>query len=287
MAWPECAAPSVPVLLVRALRLACLLTLLSCVLTSRVTAQASSAKGVEPVGYRAAVDAGLQEFGLNNYEEAREHFVRAHALYPNARTFRGLGLVEFELRHYVEAVDLLERALANTTKPLDGKMRGETEALLGRARGYVGTIDLSVSPAQATLQVDDTASTASAPKLLRLTVGEHVLVLTASGFKPERRVVKVRGGESEAVTIALAPIELEAAAPAEGAASPHVPDQAPRSEVTPVYKRWWVWTLVTVAIAGGAVGLGLGLRRDKDREYRAVPSDNTPDGLRLQPLVSF
>ena len=28
---------------------------------------------------------------------------------------------------------------------------------------------------------------------------------------------------------------------------------------TPVYKKWWLWTIVGVVIAGGAVGLGVGL----------------------------
>ena len=28
---------------------------------------------------------------------------------------------------------------------------------------------------------------------------------------------------------------------------------------TPVYKKWWLWTIVGVVVAGGAVGLGVGL----------------------------
>lgn len=51
----------------------------------------------EPAGYRDAIDTALQEMGLGNYEEAREQFARAHALSPNARTLRGLGISEFEL----------------------------------------------------------------------------------------------------------------------------------------------------------------------------------------------
>ncbi len=31
------------------------------------------------------------------------------------------------------------------------------------------------------------------------------------------------------------------------------------AEKTPLYKKWWLWTVVGVAVAGGAVGLGVGL----------------------------
>ncbi len=36
------------------------------------------------------------------------------------------------------------------------------------------------------------------------------------------------------------------------------PCQSPTAQ-TPVYKKWWLWTLVGVVVAGGAVGLGVGL----------------------------
>jgi hypothetical protein len=65
---------------------------------------------------------------------AREELRRAHAIFPNARTLRGLGMVEFELRSYVQSVQLLEQALAASVKPLDGKLRTDTEALLARAQ---------------------------------------------------------------------------------------------------------------------------------------------------------
>jgi len=36
------------------------------------------------------------------------------------------------------------------------------------------------------------------------------------------------------------------------------PSSAPQ---TPVYKKWWLWTIVGVLVAGGAIGLGVGLSR--------------------------
>jgi tetratricopeptide (TPR) repeat protein len=41
-------------------------------------------------------------------------------------------------------------------------------------------------------------------------------------------------------------------------AAPAAPAPPP-PEHTPVYKKWWLWTVVGVVVAGGAVGLGVGL----------------------------
>ena len=45
---------------------------------------------------------------------------------------------------------------------------------------------------------------------------------------------------------------------------------APAPRRTPVYKKWWLWTIVGVAAAGLAVGLGVGL---------APPSSPTPSSF--------
>jgi tetratricopeptide (TPR) repeat protein len=45
---------------------------------------------------------------------------------------------------------------------------------------------------------------------------------------------------------------------------------APAPRKTPVYKKWWLWTIVGVAAAGLAVGLGVGL---------APPSSPTPSSF--------
>jgi hypothetical protein len=38
------------------------------------------------------------------------------------------------------------------------------------------------------------------------------------------------------------------------------PSESPAQErATPVYKRWWLWTVVGVAVVGIGLGVGLGL----------------------------
>jgi len=67
--------------------------------------------------YMEIVGEALQEFDAGAWVDARASFRHAHRLQPNARTFRGLGMVAYELREYVDAVRYLERAM------LDARIR--------------------------------------------------------------------------------------------------------------------------------------------------------------------
>jgi tetratricopeptide (TPR) repeat protein len=61
------------------------------------------------------------------------------------------------------------------------------------------------------------------------------------------------------------------------------PAPSPRSDKTPAYKRWWVWTTVGVAVAAGVgVGLGVGLTHTP-----AAPSAATQDGTFKPFSLSF
>lgn len=249
--------------------------------SSHAQARKSNASA-EPAGYRAAIDTALQEVELGNYDEAREQFARAHALFPNARTLRGLGITEFELRHYVIAVEHLEAALASSVKPVEGKMRGDTEALLNRAKGYVGVVTLAVAPSAATVLVDGVRRLDPGETSLRLDVGDHVLEFRAEGYGTERREINVHGGQSLQLDIQLASLAAASAPEPAPLPAPTPIDSAP-SERVPVYKRWWLWTIVGVVVAGAAAGTAVALTRKTTTEYRGVATDTTPMGAGLQP----
>lgn len=249
--------------------------------TTRAQARGEAAR--EPDGYMSAIDSALLEFDSGNFAEAREHFTRAHALFPNARTLRGLGMIEFELRNYVDAVTYLEQALASKVKTLDGSLRGETEALLARARAYVGTVRLKLSPPNANIDVDGFPLPDGEHRELRLSVGDHVLQFHAEGYQGARRAFKLHGQELLALDVTL--LTRAAAQEAEAQHTRTLPDR-PALSPTPVYKRWWLWTTVGVVLAGGAVAAVL-LSRKTRREEEPVLTSNTPPGAVIRPLRSF
>ncbi|MET0284800.1 MAG: tetratricopeptide repeat protein [Polyangiales bacterium] len=192
--------------------------------------------------YDRAIDAAIDEHERGNYAEAREHFREAHELYPNARTLRGLGKVEFELRNYGEAVRFLSEALESRERPLAEPLRVEVEHLLERASAYVGEVHVQVQPGSATVIVDG-VTVANGPQAeLNLLVGDHLLEFRALGRLPERRQISVRGREQLAVHVTLSAVEAERASPP--------PPQAPRSDAPPLLKRPWLWVGTAVAAAG-------------------------------------
>lgn len=255
------------------------------VATPIALAQSGAAKSAasrrEPAGYKESVTNALAEFEQANFVEAREHFLRAHRLFPNARTLRGLGMSEYELRNYIDAASYLRQALASEEKRLDGRLRDETAALLARANAYLGTLRLHLQPTTATVRVDGFATELPSSGELTLQVGDHVLDIQAEGRLPERRAIKIEGEQVLEVRVALAEPALAepvAAAPAR----PTREDLPPSAPPTPVYKRWWLWTTIAVVAAGGATAAVL-LTRKTERRERPIETANTPEGGAVQP----
>jgi tetratricopeptide (TPR) repeat protein len=196
----------------------------------------------EPGGYRAAIDEAISEFAAHRFGEARELFARAHAIYPNARTLRGLGLAEFELRDYVSCVRHLDQALRSPERPLDEDLRHETEKLRERANGFVARLTLASRPNPSRLLVDGSQSEWTAQPLL-LSFGAHTLELYASGYEPTKISLFLSGGEQRTINVEL-----------------KQPYAAERRDVkeSSWYASPWLWVAVgTVVIAGAATGVVL------------------------------
>jgi hypothetical protein len=261
---------------------------LCCGLSGVASAQTPTPGAREPAGYRAAIRSAIEEYELNHFTESRELFARAHALFPNARTLRGLGVADFELRRYVDAVKFLQQALDSDVKALEGNLRQETQTLLTRAQGYVGTLQLRLEPADAALAVDGLRLTPSSAGELVLEVGDHVLECSATGYVSERRAFQIHGGRAEELVVRLASVQLAAGAnkSALGPVSPPAPlGREDSLSATPVYKRWWLWTIVGVVVAGAAAGTAIALT-NKSTHYEPAITANTPAGVALQPLRS-
>ena len=205
-----------------------------------------------PRGYEHAIELAVDEHERGHFEEAREHFREAHELYPNARTLRGLGKVEFELRNYGESVKFLSEALASDVRPLGPELRGEVETLLDRARAYVGEVHVNVEPGSATVSVDGVAVASGPQAALDLLVGDHLLEFRASGHLSERRRIHVRGHDTINIQVVLAApdtsVSLHTAAVSERPAG-----------TTPLYKKWWLWTAVGVVAAAGVTATAVSL----------------------------
>jgi tetratricopeptide (TPR) repeat protein len=254
----------------------CAVLPLATIASSGARAQETSA---EPAGYRSLIEAGLAEYDANNFLEARAIFSKAHALYPNARTLRVLGMTEFELRHYRESAAYLREALSSNVRALDPALRQHTQELLDRTAQFLSRLRLTLQPANARLSVDGEPRTLPTDGLV-LQLGEHVLEVSADRYHSDRRTVDIAGGEDKTLVIALRP-ELTVAQP-----SPPVLQPMAAEESRPVYASPWLWGGIAVVGAGVAVGLMLALRPTRTEIDKAVSTNQSPPGVSLSALRS-
>lgn len=155
--------------------------------------------------YRELIGKALQEYSLGHWPEARVFFSDAHALWPNARTLRGLGMTCYEARSYVEAIDFLERALKDKTQPLTPKLASESQSILSQAKRFVATARFFITPDAAQLTIDDRPVHYNDDGVVLLDPGDHRLQAWSSGYRTEERTINAEAGSELRVRIELEP----------------------------------------------------------------------------------
>jgi tetratricopeptide (TPR) repeat protein len=153
--------------------------------------------------YRKAIKDGVAEYDDHHFEEALSYFRRAHQIYPNARTFRGIGMASFELRDYVAAVRNLRAALQEERKPLSAEQRKETEDLLERCKLFVAVYTLRISPPDAQVTIDANPIEREPDGTLMMGLGTHTVDARATGYRKRSLSVQVRGGERKELELNL------------------------------------------------------------------------------------
>jgi hypothetical protein len=263
---------------------------LACLLCARASAQAPIAQdAAEPAvadGYQAAVERAVAEFSEGRWAEARALFGQAHALSPNARTLRGLGMSAFELRMYAQAIGELEAALQDTRKPLTDALRAHVLELLARARAFVGRVRIEASPAGAQVLVDGKPPSAQDDGAVLLDAGIHTVTATAEGYRAQSVRVQVEGGRADTVQLALQPLATPAPAPAPQppvAQPPSAPIRAPVAEAQsspaprepPGSLQPYAWVSAAGAVAFGVAAAAfwaVGEGQYADLEEQCAPS---------------
>jgi tetratricopeptide (TPR) repeat protein len=215
----------------------------------------STQEAPSPAGYDAAIDVALAEFERGNFVEAREQFLRAHKIFPNARTLRALGKAEFELKSYADAVTHLQLALDSVVRPLTTQQRLETQVLLERAQRHLARYTFITVPSDAQLTLDGIVPPLDAHRSLLLSEGEYRLEVRADGYVPLQRELKVTGGLDERLSLELTALATELPAPV-------LPVETQQAEAQPLRRKWWLWTgLAAVVVAGAATAVVLSMHK--------------------------
>ncbi|HEY6880414.1 MAG TPA: hypothetical protein VI299_20460 [Polyangiales bacterium] len=235
--------------------------------------------------YRGLIDQALDEFKHKNWPEARVLFRRAHELNPNARTLRGMGMVSYEMRDYVTAVLQLSAAIEESRQALTDVQRKEVDALLARSRTFVGAYQLTVEPAQASVQVDGASPVYDQQRRLLVPFGEHTLQVSAPGFVEDSTKLQVQGGEQGELHVTLhkptAPTAAQAAV-SEPPSNPFGKSAAPidlKPQKTGGLRYSWIALGASAAFGAAAVGtwfVGQGKLDDLDAQCARLATTTTP-----------
>lgn len=222
--------------------------------------------------YRDVVSRAVSEFDAGRWAEARALFLRAHELWPSARTFRTLGMTSFELRAYVQAASELRSALDDPRRALPNDQRAQVAALLEQTRAFVGSYRVRLSPASAELQVDGVPVPLSADQTLVLEIGRHELRARADGYRELMRRVDVQGREDAPLALELQPDRSVAAKPTASGVAMTAPgpttDRAASGESNGGGPLWtWIAAGTAVALAGTSTALWFVSDDKYDDEY--------------------
>ena len=219
----------------------------------------ADAAGAEEREYNRAVEQAVERFRARDFASARELFERAHSLNPSARTLRSLGLTDFESGRYTIAIRELQAALTDERRPLDPQQRAEVQAVIEHARGFVGQLDVHLTPAEASLSVD-AVEVAAGP--LELDAGSHLLRAKAPGYVDGEWRFEVRPGETTTAALTLEPLP-----PPEVAQ----PTPVPAAEPYDPTQRTAAWIVGGVGAAGVIVGGVFGVlslvKHNQSNEY--------------------
>lgn len=167
-------------------------------------AEEPDANADEASEYARVIQSAVERFQARDFGGAREQFQAAHGLSPSARTLRGMGLSDFESGRYAAAVAELESALADPRKPLDAQQRIEVQAVIAHSRGFVGTLEIQVTPRDATVTL---AGIPLSGDSFQLDAGEYLLRASAPGYADAEQRVRVIPADLTRVTLTLAPAE--------------------------------------------------------------------------------
>lgn len=220
-----------------------------------------------PAGYRQLLSEALTEFEAKNWPEAKALFEKAHGLYPNARTLRGLGMVAFAARRYVDTIRYLSSALEHPTRPLTDAHRKHAQSMIDQSNTFVGRFSVALSPSDAGLLVDGQPARLEADGSLALDPGEHELVASAAAHIEAVRKLSVSGGERGSITLSLRPVVTQVAASSQprvatssaNVAAEKLPERRPR-----------LWTWVALGGAGAFAVAALAFHLHGQSEYDEI-----------------
>jgi hypothetical protein len=139
-----------------------------------------------------------------DFVAAQAEFEAAYRARPKARALLDAGRCEKARFRYPQAIALIERALAARPDPLDDPSRRAAEEALAELRAQLGSVQITLAPAHATLRIDgEDQPPGAAARAIPLGPGSHRLEARLAGHVPAGLTITLAGGDQVAVKLRL------------------------------------------------------------------------------------
>jgi len=145
-------------------------------------------------------DLGNKLFEDKNYLGALAVYKEAYTRFPNAKILLNVGITLNKLERFAEAANTLQRYLDD--KDADPAMKTELAKALADLDKSVGVLELQVSPADVSVQINDGEWQAPS-KLFRVPGGSVTINGKKDGHRAETKTLSIKAGEKQLVTLGL------------------------------------------------------------------------------------
>jgi hypothetical protein len=218
----------------------------------------------------ARAEAAAQQ---DRWTDALDLYRLAREQTADANTRRDLqlniGVCLMGIGHHVEAIDAFDAFVA------EGGDASAVDRLLAQATAQVGTLELRVTPANATARIDGVVREGvGGVHEVHLDPGPHRIEVEAEGYVSQALTLSAHAGTRDPVEISLSAAPVVDARVVADIAPPQptpAPSAPPAQSSRSVTDEWWFW-LATVGggavLVGLAIGLGVALSPAPDAPYR-------------------
>jgi len=200
---------------------------------------------------RALLRAGNQLHDRGDYVGALQRYREARALFPTFKIDFNIGVTLEAMGRAIEAAEQFERFLARASTIADSSIVSSARQRLAALRSRLASVSVRCSVRGAMIAVNG-GDIGEAPfdGRVYLRPGTHRVAVRAERYLRFERELFLEAGDHR-VVVAVLRSDVAARPPRDPAAA--TPRRS-RGRPTPVYKRWWFWTLVGAVVAGGVVG---------------------------------
>lgn len=224
---------------------------------------------------RARFEEGVAHMAASRWQEAADAFAASMQARATASAALNLGISLKNLGRLVEARVRLQQFQEMASETLRREQGAHAqELLLQIARELARVRVVELTPTVAAVSVDGRRAQLNEAGEVVVDPGAHTVRAEAPGYVTFEERVEVPTGQTRDLRIVMAAAPVAApvsTAPVERVVVVNQPAR-PAAESHPFYTRWWFWTIVGAAVAGGVVtGVVIGSNRDA----RAFPTPST------------